>query len=53
MHCVMALLLKKKRFSSYKLIVEHVQNAQIQVILHTYKVSSGPLFSIHTFCGIQ
>ena len=28
---------------------EHTQNAQIQIILHTCKVSSRPLFSIHTF----
>ena len=28
---------------------EHVQNAQIQVILRLHKISSGPLFSIRTF----
>ena len=31
---------------------EHVQNAQIQIILCMCKVSSGPLLSIHTFCSI-
>ena len=31
---------------------EHAQHAQIQIILCMGKVSSGPLFSIHTFCSI-
>ena len=31
----------------------HVQIARIQVTLRMRKVSSGPLFSIHTFCNIQ
>ena len=36
-----------------KSVFEHVQNAQIQIILHMHKVSSGPLLYIHAFCSIQ
>ena len=36
-----------------KNVFKHIQNVQIQIILHMCKVSSGPLLSIHTFCSIQ
>ena len=36
-----------------KSALEHVQNAQIQLILHMHKVSSGPVLSVHTFCSIK
>ena len=32
---------------------EHVHNAQIHIILHVRKVSSGPLPSVHIFFSIQ
>ena len=32
-----------------KRVFEHVQNAQIQIILRMRKVPTGPLLSIHTF----
>ena len=32
---------------------EHAKNAQIQIILRMRKVSSEPLFSVHTFSSIQ
>ena len=35
-----------------KCAFEHVQNMQIQIILHMRKVLSGPLLSIHTFYNI-
>ena len=40
---------RNKRKSAF----EHAQNAQIQIILHMRKASSGPLLSISTFCSIQ
>ena len=36
-----------KQKSAFK----HVQNAQIQIILHMHKVPSGPMLSSHTFCN--
>ena len=36
-----------------KSVLEHIQDVQIQIILHMHKVSSRPLLSIHTFCSIQ
>ena len=36
-----------------KTALEHVQNAQNQIILRKRKVSSGSLFSVHTLCSIQ
>ena len=32
---------------------EHVQNVQIQIILHMHRVLSGPMLSIHTFRSAQ
>ena len=37
----------------WKRAFDNVQNVRIQIILRMRKVSSGPLFSIHTFCSIQ
>ena len=39
--------------SSQKMPLNMPKNAQIQIILHMCKVSSGPLISIRTFCSIQ
>ena len=36
-----------------KSVFEHVQNMQIQIILHMHRVSSELLLSIHTFCIIK
>ena len=32
---------------------DHAQNAQIPIIMHMLTESSGPLFSIYTFCSVQ
>ena len=37
----------------WKSAFEHVQNMQIQIILHMHTVLSGHLLFIHTFCSIQ
>ena len=36
-----------------KSVSEHAQNVWVHNILHTHKVSSGPLLSIDTFYSIQ
>ena len=42
-----------KRKKKWKRALEHVQNAQILIILLICRVSFGPLLSIHMFCSIQ
>ena len=33
--------------------LQHAQNVQIRIILRMRKISSGPLFSYHTFCNMH
>ena len=41
------------RYVKRKSVFKHVQNAQIQILLHIHKVSYGALLSIHTLFSIQ